>query len=64
MTIREWLATQGRTRFIIGDNPPPDVVAQIDALVTRHRVTLGLPVAGFVPTGRDANAALEWQEQR
>lgn len=62
MDIREWLAAQGRDRFIAGDNLPPDVRAAAEALVREHRLALGLSVAGYGPTTAAAiNNALDWK---
>lgn len=60
MDIREFLAAQGRDRFIAGDHLPPDVRAAAEALVIEHRKALGLPVFGFGPvTAADINAAID-----
>lgn len=64
MTVREFLAAQGRARLLVGDELPPDAKAELEALVRDHRTALGLPVAGYGPTtAKDANAALDWDEQ-
>ena len=64
MTVREFLAAQGRTQILVGDMLPPDAKAELEALVRDHRTTLGLHVIGYGPvTARDANAALDWDEQ-
>lgn len=62
MNIREFLAGQGRTRFAVGDVPPPQVKAEMDTLVREHRTALGLPVVGFFPAAADYNKALDWKE--
>lgn len=63
MTVREFLAAQGRTQFLVGDVLPPDAEAELHALVREHRTALGLPVIGRLVTAKDANAALDWDRQ-
>lgn len=61
--IRAWLATQGRTRFIAGDEPPDDVRARLWDLVREHRLATGRPLwIGDPITARHVNAALDWKE--